>query len=86
MFYSEWPQIRRLFITISFYFALDYTIMKVRQNKDGQVLSGTHILLVCVDDVDLLGKSIHTLNKYIRGVLAASKEAELKISRKKTSI
>lgn len=50
------------------------------------MLSGTHILLVCVDDVDLLGKSIHTLNKYIRGVLAASKEAELKISRKKTSI
>jgi hypothetical protein len=43
-------------------------------NQDGLKLNGTHQLLVCVDDVDILGRSVHTINKNAGNLEFASKK------------
>jgi len=44
-----------------FNFALWYSIKRVQVNLDGLELNGTHQLLVCADDVTILGGSVHTV-------------------------
>jgi len=46
-----------------FNFALKYAIRRAQLNHDGLKLSGTHQILVCVDGVNMLGGSIHTIKK-----------------------
>jgi hypothetical protein len=46
-----------------FNFALEYTIRKVPENQVGLKLSGTHKLLVCADNVTVLGDNIDTTKK-----------------------
>jgi hypothetical protein len=41
--------------------ALEYAVMRVQANQGGWKLSGTHHLLVYVDDVNILAGSIHTV-------------------------
>jgi hypothetical protein len=42
---------------------LEYAIGKIHAHQEGLKLSGTHQLLVCADDINLLGGNIHTVKK-----------------------
>ena len=46
-----------------FNFAVEYTTRRVQVNKDGLTLNGTCQLLVFVDDVNILGGSVHSTKK-----------------------
>ena len=54
-----------------FNFALDYTIRRVQVNHDGLKLKGTHQLLVYDDDDNIMGGSIHTLEKNAEALVVA---------------
>ena len=57
--------------------ALDCAIRKVQVNQDGLKLNGTHQLLVYVDDVNILGGSVHTIEKNTEALVVGSKEIGL---------
>jgi hypothetical protein len=58
-----------LLLAVLFNFAVAYAIRRVQVNQDGLKLNGTQQLLVCVDDVNILGGRVHTV-KENGGVLA----------------
>ena len=43
-------------------------------------LHGTHQLLVFADDINILGRSIHTIKKFTIALVAASKEIGLEVN------
>ena len=43
--------------------ALEYAIWRVQINQDGLKLNGTHQRLVYADDINILGRSLHTIRK-----------------------
>jgi hypothetical protein len=49
-------------------------------------LSGTHQLLVYADDVNILGVSIHAINKNTEALVVASKEIGLEVNAEKTKL
>jgi len=67
-----------------FNFALEYTIKRVQVNQDGLKLNGTHQLLVYADDVNILGGSVHTIQKNAEALVVASKEIGLEVNADKT--
>ena len=66
-----------------FSLALEYAIRKVQVNQHGLKLNGTHQLLVYTDGVNVLGGSVHTVNKNT-GFVVASKEIGLAANAEKT--
>jgi len=49
--------------SLLFNFASNCATRRVQVNQDGMKLNGTHQLLVYVDDVNIMGGSIHTIKK-----------------------
>jgi hypothetical protein len=50
-------------LPLLFNFALQYSIKRVQLNLDGLELNGAHQLVVCADDVNILGGSVHTVKE-----------------------
>jgi hypothetical protein len=64
--------------------AFGYDTRRVQVNQDGLKLHGTHQLLVYADDINILGRSTHTIKKITVALLAASKETGLEVNGDKT--
>jgi sorting nexin-29 len=64
--------------------ALEYAIRKVQVNQDGLKLNGTHQILGYADDVNILGRSVHTVKKNAEALVAAVKEIGLYLNVDKT--
>jgi len=47
-----------------FNFILEYDIRRVQINQDGLKLNCTHRLLVCANDVNVLGRSVHSIQGF----------------------
>jgi hypothetical protein len=60
-----------------FNFALDYAFRRVKVNQVCLKLIGTHQILVCAADVNVLGGNIYTLKKNAEALVVASKEIGL---------
>ena len=67
-----------------FNFALGYATRRVQVNQDSLKLHGTHQLLVYADDINVLGRSTHTIKKITIALVAASKEIGLEVNADKT--
>ena len=52
-----------------FNFALEYAIRRVQVNLYGLKLYGTHQLLVCADDVNIMGGGVHTIRKNTKALI-----------------
>jgi hypothetical protein len=56
----------------------------VQVNQDGLKLNGTHQLLAYVDDVNILGGSVHTVKENAEALVVATKEIELVLNADKS--
>jgi hypothetical protein len=65
-------------------FAINYAIRRVQVNQDGLKLNCTYQLLVYADDVNMLGRSVHSIKKKTEALVVASKEIGLEINADKT--
>jgi len=54
--------------------ALEYAIRTEQVNQEDLKLNGTHQLLVYADDVNILGRSIHTIKENAEALVVVSKE------------
>jgi hypothetical protein len=55
-------------LPLLFNFVLEYIIRRVQENQDG-----IHQLMVCADDVNVMGRSIPAINKNREALVVASK-------------
>jgi hypothetical protein len=66
-----------------FNFASENAITKIQENQVGLELDGTHQLLVCADDVNLLGDDTDTIKENTETLLKASRDVGLEINAEK---
>jgi hypothetical protein len=64
-------------------FTSEYAIKKVQENQVGLKLNGIHQLLVCTDDVNLLGDNMNTIKKNTETLTGASKVVGLEVNAEK---
>jgi hypothetical protein len=55
-------------------------VRRVQVNQDGLQLNGTHQLLVCPDDFNILGRSVDTVKKNTEPLVMAGKETGLEVN------
>jgi hypothetical protein len=67
-----------------FNFAFGYAIRKVQERYVGLKSNGAHQLLVCADDVNLMGDNIVTIKKNTESLIDASKDVDLEVNAEKT--
>jgi hypothetical protein len=67
-----------------FNFALEYAIKRVQVNQDGLKLNGMHQLLAYVNDVNILGGSVHTVKENAEALVVATEEIGLQVNVDKT--
>ena len=67
-----------------FNFSLEYAIRRVQVKQNALILHGKHQILVYADDVNILGRSVHTIKKNTGASVVASKEIGLEINADKT--
>ena len=71
-------------LPLLFNFALQYAIRRIQVNHNGLKLNGTHQLWIFVDDVNVMGGSIHTIKKNAGALLVSCKETDLEGNADKT--
>jgi hypothetical protein len=59
-------------------------IGRVQGNQEGLKLNGTHELLVCADDVNIVGEHIDTMKKNTDALLDTSNQVGLEVDLEKT--
>jgi len=67
-----------------FNFTLEYVFRRVQVNQDVLKLNVKHQILVCADEVNILGGRVHTIKKNTESLLVGSKEIGLKVYTDKT--
>jgi hypothetical protein len=66
-----------------FKFSSEYAIRKVQENQVGLKLNGTHKLLICADNINLLDDNINTINKNTEAPVGTNKEVGIEVNAKK---
>jgi hypothetical protein len=67
-----------------FNFAIEYAIRRVQVNQDGLKLNGMLQIPVFADDVNIVGRRVHTIKENAEALVVASKETGLELNANKT--
>jgi hypothetical protein len=65
---------------------IEYLITEVQENRETLESNGTQQMMVCTDDVDLLGENMRTSKQNIKAPLQAEKEVDLEVNAGKRSM